>query len=152
MTDYRAYATLFIGVWVSCLPKTYVWCLRVGFVLVLVGFCSLFFFLWKLITKVTLRICSCIFLSKRRSTNWKWIKNKRSKVKQSKVKQSPKHISISLENLLSKSRPATIEESSVLLSPAKLSRSSSCGQDPIIHTYITRLAHRFGKFFAQKKN
>lgn len=51
MTDYRAYRTLLIGVWVSCLPKVYVWCLRAGFVLVLLGFCSCMVLLWNVVIR-----------------------------------------------------------------------------------------------------
>merc|ERR1719245_1863255 len=58
MTDYRAYRTLIIGVWVSCLPKVYVWCLRVGFVLVLLGCGSAIVLVWQLTIRAMDYFCN----------------------------------------------------------------------------------------------
>jgi hypothetical protein len=148
MTDYRAYATLFIGVWVSCLPKTYVWCLRAGFLLVSVGFCSLCFFIWKLITKLMLNICTCCVFSKRRP-RWQW--NRKRNCKQSPMPA----INITLDNLMSfppRSRQPTIEESQVLLNPSPSSESNSCVYDSLIPSVLVRLYHHLRKRLARKKN
>jgi len=150
MTDYRAYATLFIGVWVSCLPKTYVWCLRVGFVLVSVGFCSLFFFIWKLVTKLVLKICSCCVFSKRRGPRWQW-NNKRMMGKASPMPA----MNMTLDNLMSfppRSRQPTIEEAQVLLNPSPLSESSSYLYESIIPSALIKLSQQLGKRLARKKN
>jgi len=150
MTDYRAYATLFIGVWVSCLPKTYVWCLRVGFILVSVGFCSLFFFIWKLVTKLLLRICSCCVFAKRRSPRWQW-NNKRMMGKQSPMPA----INITLDNLMSfpsRSKQPTIDESQVLLNPSPIPESNTFAYESIIPAALIKLTQQLGKRLARKKN
>jgi len=150
MTDYRAYATLFIGVWVSCLPKTYVWCLRVGFILVSVGFCSLFFFIWKLVTKLLLRICSCCVFAKRRNPRWQW-NNKRMMGKQSPMPA----INMTLDNLMSfpsRSKQPTIDESQVLLNPSPIPESNTFGYESIIPSAVIKLTQQLGKRLARKKN
>jgi len=149
MTDYRAYATLFIGVWVSCLPKTYVWCLRVGFMLVSVGFCSLFFFVWKLVTKLLLRICSCCIFAKRRNPSWQW-NNKRRMGKQSPMPS----INMTFDNLMlfpSRSKQPTIDESQVPLHPPPIPESSF-GYESIIPAAVIKLTQQLGKRLARKKN
>jgi len=149
MTDYRAYATLFIGVWVSCLPKTYVWCLRVGYLLVTVGFCSLLVFIWKLATKLVLRICSCCVFTKRRGPRWQW-NNKRLVGKQSPMPA----MNMTLDNLMTfppRSRPVTVDESQVLLNPSPMSESSYCLSE-IIPAALIRLSQQLKKRLAQKKN
>jgi len=150
MTDYRAYATLFIGVWVSCLPKTYVWCLRVGFILVSVGFCSLFFFIWKLVTKLLLKICSCCAFAKRRNPRWQ------RNTKRMMGKQSPMPaINMTLDNLMSfpsRSKQPTIDESQVLLNPSPISESNSFAYESIIPAALIKLTQQLGKRLARKKN
>jgi len=149
MTDYRAYATLFIGVWVSCLPKTYVWCLRVGFLLVSVGFCSLFFFVWKFVTKLVLRMFSCCVYAKRRNPRWQW-NNKRMMGKQSPMPA----MNLTLDNLMpfpQRARP-TIDESQVLLNPSPGSDGSSLTYEAIIPAALLKLSQQIGKRLIRKKN
>jgi len=153
MTDYRAYATLFVGVWVSCLPKTYIWCLRAGLVLVLAGFCSLVLCLWKLISEIVHRICSyfvCLQTHKPslRKNTWK---------KRMMTKQSPKPvIKIKLENLLpfaSKSRRPQYEELISTHSSPSVERTTFHRlYETIIPKRLRKLVQRMGKIFARKKN
>jgi len=148
MTDYRAYATLFIGVWVSCLPKSYVWCLRVGYLLVTVGFCSLFIFIWKLVTKLVLKICTCCMFTKRLGPRWQW-NNKRLVAKQSPMPA----MNITLDSLMvfpPRSTQATIDESQVLLNPSPMSESSYCVYN--FPSALIRLSQQLKKRLSQKKN
>jgi len=49
LTDYRSYASLWVGMWISCLPKMYLWLMRLGGAIIFLTMCVIAYCCWHLL-------------------------------------------------------------------------------------------------------